>query len=126
MRIPSLKTIQKNLEYLDEEQCKKVRAILEGKIPLDSFKSVQELNAECYHRPDPYYQKLTALNEVMEGHGIEVIFNAKNEVMAEYINVGDTYIATVMFSRAHTNPWVISDEAGYRETQERAYKVRFA
>jgi hypothetical protein len=82
MRLPSLKTIATNFNYLNEDDVKEVRRILEN---------------YC-HRPIVCLKKL---NPVLEGCGIEYISDVADDQHdchgLEYINMGDTYVSTFIY-----------------------------
>lgn len=73
---------------------------------LGMFKSVQQLRKQCYNRPDTIQEKLTAINELIDGHGVEAI-QVSSELyqdryygncIGEYVNLGDTYNLTVIWN----------------------------
>lgn len=73
---------------------------------LGMFQSVQQLRKQCYNKPDTIQEKLTVLNELMRGHGIEPIQVSEElyqdsyygNVIGEYINLGDTYTLTIVYN----------------------------
>lgn len=73
-----------------------IRDILHGKVKLKAtYKSVRELCHAGYNPPDYETRVFTALNEVLEGFGIEYI--TKNDrTVATYVNMGDTYTTTLL------------------------------
>ena len=107
MNLPSVKTIKAQIERpyrLPEGTAKAIRAILECK----TVESVCALNVaasrmfgSCYYRPTLQAVKLEAINDVMDGHGVEYIPAGRNRrsPSIEYVNVGDTYLDTVMWTR---------------------------
>jgi hypothetical protein len=73
---------------------------------LGMFNSVQQLRKQCYNRPDTIQEKLTAINELIDGHGVEAI-QVSSELyqdryygncIGEYVNLGDTYELTVIWN----------------------------
>lgn len=73
---------------------------------LGMFKSVQELRKQSFNKHDSYYEKLTVLNELIDGHGIEAI-QVSSELyqdryygncIGEYVNLGDTYELTIVWN----------------------------
>ena len=107
MRLPSIKTIRERIERpyrLPEGTAKAIRAILECR----TIEAVCEINGAaprffgaCYHRPSLQSVKLEAINELMDGCGVEYIAAGRNRrsPSIEYINVGDTYLDTIMWTR---------------------------
>jgi len=93
MRLPSIKT----LTIVAGDRAKEVRELLEKKRRTRDYKSVQELEQRCFLPPDYPYRLMTALNEILEGYGIEAITESgKLSPTWEYINLGDTYTPTIM------------------------------
>jgi hypothetical protein len=107
MRLPSIKTIRDRIERpyrLPDGTAEAIRSILECR----TVEAVCELNAAasrmfgaCYHRPSLQSVKLEAINGLMDGCGVEYIQAGSNKQSPaiEYINVGDTYSATIMWTR---------------------------
>lgn len=120
MRFPSLKTLSR-LHWLDPKQLREVRRIIDGTEKLDHYKSVQELIRSSYK-----LQQLTALDEVIGGHGPEAIWDSKGVLAAEYINMGDIYNTTILYSHVHDNPWLVTSLGDFVETQEHAYHHKFS
>ena len=94
MRLPSIKT----LEDAFPGKGKEIRELLEKKRSTRDYKSVQKWEAQCYNKPRYYERLLCALNEIVEGHGVEPIWAEESDWFpaAEYINMGDTYAATLL------------------------------
>jgi hypothetical protein len=73
---------------------------------LGMFKSVQQLRKQCFNKPDTIQEKLTVLNELMDGHGIEPIQVSEElyqdsyygNVIGEYVNLGDPYNLTIVYN----------------------------
>ena len=73
-----------------------LRALLKGDVKTRSYDSVKHLIESCYNPPDYAYRLMTALNEITEGCGIEVITDKGDRVVAEYVVHGDTYVTTLV------------------------------
>lgn len=94
----SVKKIAEYFEWLEIEEAKQVRGLIEGTIDPDTFESVQNWCKQCYNEPPKHEKIMAALNEVLGGFGIETTDNPKNsDDYIEYINVGDTYIPTILY-----------------------------
>jgi len=72
---------------------------------LGEFKSVQHLRKQCINPPDTIQERLTALNELIDGFGIEAIRiegyhhdNYWDDCIGLYVNLGDTYILTIIYN----------------------------
>lgn len=94
MRAPSLN----RLEAAFPGKGKELRALLKGETKTRAYKSVQDLIARCYHKPEYSYRLMTALNEILDGYGIESIRkDGAAYPIAEYVNMGDTYNTTIVY-----------------------------
>ena len=78
-----------------KEQALKARAIIKGLTPPEVYESVSKWISQCYHLPMLHEQKMEALNEILEGYGVEAIETA-TYVAARYVNLGDTYTPTIL------------------------------
>ena len=72
---------------------------------LGEFKSVKHLRKQCYNPPDTLTERLEALNELIEGFGIEAIrienyYHDRywDNCIGLYVNMGDTYILTIIYN----------------------------
>lgn len=103
---PSIATIEKYLG-LDRAKAKEVRELMTGEKSPNSYESVKKWCAQCYNEPSYDEKVMCALNEVLEGFGVEVIDteNARKPIYVnsfyryfthEYINMGDTYTPTII------------------------------
>lgn len=71
---------------------------------LDSFKSNQNWIKQCVHRPSDIELELNAINELLEGYGVEAIqfenYHVDNYwygTVGLFINMGDTYNPTIVY-----------------------------
>ncbi len=91
MNLPSIKTIQSRL-IISHSQAKAIRAILESK------KSV--------------YKTLDSINAILDAHGVEYIRHVDDSFDqsrgVDYINMGDSYTATIGFNYK-TSRFFVSD-----------------
>lgn len=121
MRLPSIKT----LEAAFPGKGKEIRDLLSCKGDSRSYKSVQEWEAQCYNKPRYYERLMCALNEVVEGFGVEPIWSEKNDFWptAEYINMGDTYAATLLYD--HTTYTIrVTSWGDWYERNEKRRKLK--
>ena len=96
---------------------------------LGMFKSVQQLRKQCFNKPDTIQEKLTVLNELIDGHGIEPIQVSEElyqdsyygNCIGEYINLGDTYITTIVFNTIERE-WLVTSWGDYFESKESELK----
>lgn len=92
-RAPSLK----RLETAFPGKGKELRALLKGEVKTRTYKSVQALEASCYCPPGYVQRLMTAVNEIIEGYGVEGLWRGGHTVVADYINMGDTYDTTIVY-----------------------------
>lgn len=94
MSLPSVKTLERAFPGQGIE----IRNLLEGKVMTTEYKSVIDLCARCLHYPSYPHRLMTALNEILEGFGIEVIRpkDFTEHYSYEHVNMGDTYVTTIM------------------------------
>lgn len=128
MKHPSIKTLMDAFPHLDLDAAKRVRGVMDGSVKTRSFTSVVEWEGRSHHMPGYRDRQLCALNEILEGYGVEVVRgigpNVTNgflggEILAEYINTGDTYAPTIVFSYVHTTDWHVTTLGDFVETAER-------
>lgn len=95
-RIPTEKSIRLHFEN-PEIDPKEVRKVFKTSLEeLYQYKSVIEYRKGCYHEPTMGDMRRVAMNEVIQGHGVEACCS-KGGKFAEYINMGDIYNATVVW-----------------------------
>lgn len=76
-----------------------IRDILHGKVKLkQTYKSVRELCDASYNVPSYEHKVFTALNEVIEGYGVEYLPDTRRpgHTYATYVNTGDVYNTTLL------------------------------
>jgi len=89
------------------EQIEKVNAILNGILDPRTFSTVREWIDVCFYDPCSDELKMHAINQVLEGYGIEAVRTTKwkngfwCDVLCTYINMGDSYIPTIIHHRKH-------------------------
>lgn len=87
------------------DKATQIKGIIKGTVDPMSFTSVQRWVDQCFNMPSKLELKLEAINEILEGFGIEYIEPRIEESYTDpqglsYINLGDSYINTVMFNHA--------------------------
>jgi hypothetical protein len=89
------------------EQIEKVNGILNGTIDPETFQSVQDWISQCFNKPSSDEMKMRAINQILEGYGIESVRTSKwkngywCDILCTYVNMGDSYITTVIHHRKH-------------------------
>lgn len=71
---------------------------------LELLESVYKYINQCYNRPSDIEIKMEALNQLIEGHGIEAITDENKYIngywyycIALYVNMGDSYLNTFIY-----------------------------
>lgn len=99
MNLPSIKTIAKTLTNGDVARAAEIRRILEADIgALVATDAGNRRWSECYNRPSTADVRMHVLNDAMNGFGVEGIETRAGN-WAYYVNMGDTYEATLMHYR---------------------------
>ena len=101
----------KQLEHIEQlhltpDQEFLVNGLCTGLLHPDGFRSARRWSFQCYHAPRFDEQALCALNEILDGYGVENIPhpNGSDEIgLASYINMGETYQATIV--RPYDGHW---------------------
>ena len=114
--IPTVKTLTK----YDIPEPKTVRGLMDGTIDPESFASVERWVSECYRRPSRVELALCAIDEVIDGFGVEGIpddYSAPagslmnkwdSQASISYVNRGDSYTPTIIHNGRR---WMIGDIA---------------
>ena len=77
-----------------------IRAIVEGTITFDETDKLPQTAAwlrSCHNRPSRRELVLSAIDEVIETHGVESIRLHRGGGAVHYCNSGDTYNTTVLY-----------------------------
>lgn len=123
-RIPSRKTL---VDAFGEEVGAKLRRILEGDesvLPQESDYRYRHM----YRPPRKLDRILDAANEAMGGHGTEGIRCEKVwdpyfcNIIAVYVNMGDTYDTTLLYN-TDTDSVVVTSFGDWVERNDRRYGV---
>ena len=96
---------------------------------LGEFKSVQHLRKQCLNPPDTITERLEALNELIDGFGIEGIYiddyfhsNYWGNCIGLYVNLGDTYILTIIYN-VIDNQFEFTSWGDFIETKEQEIRL---
>jgi len=95
MNLPSIKT----LDAAFPGKGKEIRMLLEQKTNTTDYESVRHWITQCWSKPKYPERLMLALNEIIEGHGVEAIWGPESDTWPEaaYVNTGDCYNATLMY-----------------------------
>ena len=103
--IPTVKTLTK----YDIPEPKTVRGLMDGSIDPESFASVQRWISESYNLPSRFELALCAIDEVINGFGVEGIPDEDySKPGVSYVNRGDSYTPTIIHNGQR---WMIGDIA---------------
>lgn len=120
---PSIKSL---LELnITEEQAIAARALMAGETRVKDnplFPKTNDWIKRCYHNAPRIDLILSALDELLEYHGVEPIKNKGGEIIAEYLNGGDTYTPTILFNYG-TETFRVTCWGGFVEKNQRRYSL---
>lgn len=89
--LPSIKTLRE----VFGDNAKRAREILEmNRAQLEELQPCQARILECYHSPDTYDLRMTALDKLANTYGLEAFETPQG--VCHYLNAGDTYAATLI------------------------------
>ena len=91
------KPSRKTLEATFPGKGKELRNLIDGTVNPTEYDSVISLCTRVYQHPTHSYMLIVAINEVLEGHGIECIYPRDSKHPSyDYINMGDSYTPTIL------------------------------
>lgn len=92
------KPSRKTLEAAFPGKGKELRNVIDGTVNPAEYDSVIKLNMTARHSMTYSHMLLTAINEIIEGHGIESITPREEDrhPSYDYINMGDCYNETIL------------------------------
>lgn len=86
----------KLIKAFGQEKAEKIRALLDDPESTHNYKSANEFYNSCYNKPSIGLVCLYAINEILDGYGIEGISDPENSCDGfDYVNMGDTYATSV-------------------------------
>jgi len=98
--------------------------ILNRQIDLGKFKSVDQLRRQCFNPPDVINEQLEAINEVIDGFGIESstiegYFKSHywQDAVCLYVNQGESYALTVLYDIVNEK-WELTSWGDFIESIE--------
>jgi hypothetical protein len=93
------------------EQAREISEVIFGRTACTSYPKTEAWINRCYNEPLPYEKKMSAIDEILEGCGVEAIFREGEciEPILSYVNMGDTYVATIVYNHNskmfHVSSW---------------------
>jgi len=96
------------------DQAEQVLGLIRGQVDPNEFRSVREWVRECYHPPSKHERIAYALNELLSACGVEAVFAESDDKWPafEYLNMGDTYDVTLIYSGGK---WSVGTWGDYAE-----------
>lgn len=113
-------TLSETFPSLSPRDVGRILAIANGTGDPETVESCEKWVAQCYNRPSEAELKMSALDGILEGFGVECIRDgdsSDDDVIAEYVNMGDTYEATILFDYL-AGEFVITSWGGFVEARE--------
>lgn len=113
---PSVKLLESNFPDKGFE----IRQLIDGKKSTRSYESVRKWLEQCHNEPTLTERRMCALNEILEGHGVEAIFHGSDPMHpdAVYVNMGETYAATILYDY-RSGTFKVTSWGDWVEKQER-------
>jgi hypothetical protein len=84
-----------DLLNINTNQAKELKNVVINKITPEKYISVVRWIDQCYNKPKLQELKLCAINQIIEGYGVDVVY--ESDIFIDYINMGDTYTNTVLY-----------------------------
>ena len=115
-----LKTLRR---YWDEETSEKILRLLDGTDEPTSYETVEAWVRRCYNRPSDAELIGKALNEILDGCGVEAIRGRyvdsyHIDIQAVFIELGDSYDATLLLDH-ETGDWTVTSWGDWVEQNEK-------
>ena len=124
-RAPSVKALLDAFPDLTRERVATIRAVIHGSVkPEDVSPATAKWVDACYHRPSVGERKMSALDELIGGSGAEAIWSHDDIAwpVAEYVNTGDTYSATIL--RVRGGRYLLTTWGDWYERNERRLRLK--
>lgn len=124
MSAPSLNTLRK---FFGEPQARRLRRLMKGKADPCDYDSVAGWIRRCHNPPSDAELIMAALNEELEGEGVEPIRGRyvdsyHQEIQAAYVNQGDTYALTILLDH-ETENYLLTSWGDWVETHEKTRQL---
>jgi hypothetical protein len=92
-------------DSVSDDNCVLIRLLCEGQLTIDKynipdlFPGTQRWVNQCHNYPSQQELVMSALNDLLEGFGIEAIRDPddSDNIIATYVNMGDTYNGTIVY-----------------------------
>lgn len=108
----------------DVYQAKKIRNLITGNQSPENYLSVKKWIDLCYNTPSRHELLMEAFNEILEAYGQEPMYmdglyisNYYQNIACSYVNMGYTYIPTIIFDY-YNKKFYIASWGDYYENYE--------
>lgn len=104
---------------------RELKKVMTGDIDPKEYSDVLDWLEQCHGLPKRVELVMCALNQIIEGHGVEAIFGDRvHWPDLEYVNMGDAYTTTLMYDHIDGNYLLTSygNWIEWRESTGRIYE----
>lgn len=131
MLFPKVKLLQDRLG-ISKALAERVRGVMDGTIdPVEASSKTKEWLERCYNPPSELELKMSAIDELLGGFGVEPIYahgqvqvdSYHMDVLGVYVNMGDSYRITVTLDHENER-FRVEDMATMVERMERKWKIQ--
>jgi hypothetical protein len=111
---------------IDSLRLQLIKSVIESEdMDLGIFESVKQLRKQCFNPPDTITEKMEVINELINGFGVESIQVSEElyqdkywgNAIGVYVNLGDTYIPTIVYNVIDLE-WEVISWGDYYERKE--------
>ena len=122
--IPSEKALRIYLSPV-LEKARSIPGQVSGQAAVDfNIKQIRSLLVQWRDHEIRSQDMLSAVNDILDGHGIEYLESINRRAKAYYVNMGDPYITTILLDLPRNRIWT-TGWGNYVESEERQHN-RFA
>jgi hypothetical protein len=107
---------------IDINKAIEIKKVIEISINAMDYKSVINWVNQCYNTPSAKELQMCAINEILSGYGVESVTvenmwinSYYQNICATYVNLGDTYMSTVLLDHI-TGKFVITSWGDFYES----------
>lgn len=110
-------------KYATFDRGAEVQGLIEGTINPQDYQSVEAWVRKCWNMPSASELIMCALNEVLNGYGVEAVRGRyvdryHQDIQASYVNMGDTYDLTILLDH-ETGKFVVTCLGDWFERNEK-------
>lgn len=86
----------------------RIAGLIDGSIDPMEYESAADHYRRCFYDPGREILALYAINQILDANGIEGVEDQETgQEGVSYVNMGDPYVATVLYFSGRKNPWMI-------------------